>query len=102
MLDSFILLNAVFKSLGQLVKDGQMMTGDPIFCKSCGAVFSAISSLKGGEWKCEFCSTSNSIKLEEDEVSLRLCLPSLCVFSVCLVCVSVCVCVCVCVWMGEI
>ena len=52
----------------------EMATGDPIFCKTCKAVFNIkskteeVKSEDGNmKWACEFCNTENIIDLEEEE-----------------------------------
>jgi len=59
-----------------------VMTGDPVFCKDCGAVFSSVSKLTPkeaedgaeddgtvtGAWECEFCSCSNEVTLDKEEI----------------------------------
>jgi Sec23/Sec24 zinc finger len=57
---------------------GELATGDPLFCKSCQAVFNKHSKLEETKdpstqeviqqiWNCEFCLTKNIVNLEEEE-----------------------------------
>jgi hypothetical protein len=60
--------NVVSVDLGSLEKNGQLMTGDPVFCSECKSVFSSFSKIVDGIWNCEFCSAKNPITLEEEEI----------------------------------
>lgn len=46
----------------------EFMTGDPVLCKKCGAIFSQISSHDQNKWACEFCGNFQDISLEPEEV----------------------------------
>ncbi|KAL6079565.1 Circularly permutated Ras protein 1 [Balamuthia mandrillaris] len=81
--------NVVQISLATLAEKAQLLTGDPIFCKSCCAALNHLSKItttaktgasssedKGGEeeeedsdqqWLCEFCGASNAVHIEEEE-----------------------------------
>jgi hypothetical protein len=70
--------NAVSLSLGSLKDAVQPMTGEIILCNGCKAALSAISvtskapAAKGDDegaqlWKCEFCGTANTIRIDEHE-----------------------------------
>lgn len=61
--------NLIAINLGSLETEGQMMTGDPIFCVGCGVAFNATSTLLNKtEWNCEFCTTLNHVNLDEEEM----------------------------------
>ena len=45
------------------------MTGDPIYCSQCQAVFSCVSTFLAENWSCEFCGHQNTeLQLDEEEI----------------------------------
>eukprot|EP00347_Sterkiella_histriomuscorum_P018210 403346370 len=65
----------VFKISMECLKDqGELATGDPVFCGSCQAVLnkhSKIEDVKQNEeqiWTCEFCNAKNKVQLEPEEI----------------------------------
>ena len=57
--------NLIAVKFDQLVSSNRMFAGDPIRCKSCGAIMSNVSkksiSADSKTWKCEFCYESTDI-----------------------------------------
>jgi len=45
----------------------QLITGDPLICTACKAIFNFESKIKGKVWVCEFCGNKNEAVLEEEE-----------------------------------
>ena len=64
-------------SMNCLKDQGELATGDPVFCTSCQAIFNKYSKIEeqkshSGEdsqvWTCEFCNTKNNVELEPEEL----------------------------------
>ncbi len=69
--------------MATLKQNGEVATGDPIFCKSCAAAFNINSKLdepkqmigmiyqeeskEKQSWTCEFCLTQNEVDIEAEE-----------------------------------
>ncbi|XP_077998423.1 circularly permutated Ras protein 1-like isoform X2 [Glandiceps talaboti] len=68
--------NVLVLSLGTLENEPEVVTGDPVFCKQCQAILSAMSELKASEekdtsatWKCEFCDFENKdLDVDREEI----------------------------------
>ena len=73
--------NVVAINFKVLKEQGELATGDPIFCSSCQALFNKYSLAKGDEevkheelkeheqlWVCEFCNNKNVIQVDEEEI----------------------------------
>ena len=68
--------NVLLCKFGTLSEEKPFMTGDPIHCSSCTAVFSSISKLSKSKkdpdsynWRCEFCDKVNkNVMIDPDEL----------------------------------
>jgi hypothetical protein len=59
-------------NMGCLKDSSELATGDPVFCKSCQAVFNKYSKAEevkdvGQIWNCEFCLAKNEVNIEPEE-----------------------------------
>eukprot|EP01105_Mastigella_eilhardi_P008060 TRINITY_DN1989_c0_g1_i1.p1 TRINITY_DN1989_c0_g1~~TRINITY_DN1989_c0_g1_i1.p1 ORF type:complete len:384 (-),score=108.48 TRINITY_DN1989_c0_g1_i1:1159-2247(-) len=64
--------NVVAVHLGELEMEECLMSGDPVFCASCGAALSCVSKVvacQASTWVCDFCGHPNEgVVLDEEEV----------------------------------
>lgn len=63
--------------MATLKNASEIASGDPVFCRHCGAAFNMFSRIEEqkkdeGEpcqvWTCEFCNTKNDVMLEPEEI----------------------------------
>jgi len=64
--------NILAVDLGKLADDADVVTGDPLFCKNCRALFNNKSVTESKEddlfWSCEFCGEKQEIFIEDEEI----------------------------------
>ena len=80
--------NVMSINLSVLKNNNDVVTGDPIFCTNCSAVFNCFSKLTNDEdaenhdtetvtdvhkqfWMCEFCQTKNLVFIENEEIPTK-------------------------------
>ena len=57
-----------------LKDQGELATGDPVFCDKCKAIFNKYSKIEDNKeqeeqiWTCEFCNSKNKVQLEPEEI----------------------------------
>jgi len=57
-----------------LKDQGEIATGDPVFCTNCDAAFNLHSKIEENKleeqqiWNCEFCNNKNKVNLEPEEI----------------------------------
>jgi hypothetical protein len=57
-----------------LKDNGELATGDPVFCTTCQAVFNKYSKIEENKeheeqiWGCEFCNSKTKVCLEPEEI----------------------------------
>ena len=64
--------NVFLINMSCLKDSSEMATGDPVFCKTCQAVFNKYSKTEevketGQIWSCEFCLAKNEVNIEPEE-----------------------------------
>ncbi|UJR20810.1 hypothetical protein I4U23_023922 [Adineta vaga] len=65
--------NVLNVKFNQLLQPGEMHAGDPVYCEECRAIGSHLSQIQTEEnqeakWKCEFCSKSNTVDIEQTDL----------------------------------